>query len=97
MVIDERFRIIDQYFCCHSAEPQENAFHPLEPICLALSQRYRRVQTTRITQRPDEPVNANPSAADSHVRVPKVDLLLMTWSRLKADCRRFCAFNSHRH
>jgi hypothetical protein len=48
MMLNERLRIVDQYVRRNSAEPQESAFHTLEPVRLAFSERYADVQATRV-------------------------------------------------
>jgi hypothetical protein len=87
MMLDERLSIVDQYFRRNPAKPQECAFHPLEPVCLAFSERGARMQAARVTQRSNEQVNPNTLAADPNLRIAKVDLHLMARCRLKADRR----------
>ena len=92
MVFDQRLRIIDQNFRRNAPEPQERAFHPFEPVRLALPLRGPDMHPARIAKCPDKHMNPHPLAADPDPRIAEVDLHLMTGSRLEADRRPLLRF-----
>ena len=87
MVFDQCLRIIDQNFRRHAPEPQESAFHPFEPVRLALPLRGSDMHPARIAKRPDKHMDPHTFTADPDPSVAEVDLHLMTGSRLEADRR----------
>jgi hypothetical protein len=86
------YAIIDQNFRRHAPKPQESAFHPFEPVGLALPRRGPDVHPARIAKRPDKHMDTHPLAADPYPRVAEVDLHLMTRRRLEAHRRPLLRF-----
>lgn len=87
MVLDQRLRVIDQDFHRNPAEPQECAFHPFEPVGLALPLRGPDMHPARIAERGDKHMDPHPLAANPHLRITEVDLHLVTGRGLEANCR----------
>ncbi len=92
MVFDQRLRVIDQNFHRNTPKPQECAFHPFEPVGLALPRRGSNVHPAGIAKRSDKHMDPHPLAADPDTRIAEVDLHLMTRRRLEADRRPLLRF-----
>src|SRR3546814_9240339 len=83
----QRLGIVEQHFRRNPAEAQESAFHPREPVRLALPKRRADMQPPRVTQRRHEQVHPHSRIRDPHPGDAKVDLHLMARRRLEPHRR----------